>query len=275
MTVPDAQFQALIGASPALITELKELFAEIPETPGPGSAKIALRITQGPSNACIDFHCDGGYATGTVQVALNEPSQYKGGRLCYFVGGQLHVLERPAGSVVQHPARVLHAVTALTEGTRKSLFVVDQSNGLGEGGVVEVTNAHVQAFLAARAPAPARAPSVAPRSVLNTSKINVTDLRKELADRGLDSKGNKPVLVARLDAALEREGESRAGGAAGGAAGGPTVKMCEACGATTSNYILLPCGHLCMCAACAAKLQQGDACPSCGKQVQTKHEVFL
>jgi len=87
MTVPDAQFSALVGGSPALVSELKRLFAEIPGTPSPESAKIALRITQGPSNACIAFHCDGEYATGTVQVSLNEPSQYKGGRLCYFVAG--------------------------------------------------------------------------------------------------------------------------------------------------------------------------------------------
>jgi hypothetical protein len=33
----------------------------------------------------------------------------------------------------------------LLEGTRKSLFVVDESNGLGEGGVVTVTDAHVSA----------------------------------------------------------------------------------------------------------------------------------
>lgn len=38
----------------------------------------------------------------------------------------------------------------LTKGTRKSLFVVNQSNGLGEEGVVCVNIAHVAAFLAAR-----------------------------------------------------------------------------------------------------------------------------
>lgn len=88
-------------------------------------------------------------------MAINDPSEYKGGRLCFFVNDQLHVLERPAGSVCQHPRRVLHAVTGLTRGTRKSLFVVDKTNGLGEGDVVSVTEAHVKAFLAApKTPAP-------------------------------------------------------------------------------------------------------------------------
>lgn len=50
-----------------------------------------------------------------------------------------------------HPRKVLHAVTPLITGTRKSLFVVDTTNGLGENGVVEVSKAHVKAFLDAQA----------------------------------------------------------------------------------------------------------------------------
>ena len=128
---------------------LKKLHAQFKQIPGTArsSAKIALRMTRGPSNACIDFHCDGSYATGTVQIALNDSDEYQGGRLCFFVSDHLHVLERPAGSVCQHPPQVLHGVSALTEGTRKSLFMVDVSNGLGDGDVVEVTGAHVQSFI--------------------------------------------------------------------------------------------------------------------------------
>ncbi len=47
----------------------------------------------------------------------------------------------------RHRRDVLHAVTALTSGTRKSLFVVDSNNGLGEGGVVYVEESDVQSFL--------------------------------------------------------------------------------------------------------------------------------
>lgn len=45
----------------------------------PGSerrdSKIALRMTRGPTNTCIPFHCDGAYATSTTQFPLNSPSE--------------------------------------------------------------------------------------------------------------------------------------------------------------------------------------------------------
>merc|ERR1712091_460094 len=47
-------------------------------------ASVALRMTRGPTGACIDFHVDGGDATRTVQIALNDPATYEGGRLVYF-----------------------------------------------------------------------------------------------------------------------------------------------------------------------------------------------
>jgi len=167
MCVPDAEFKRLLDVlsysnASQVLHALKESFREIPGTPKDERAsKIALRMTRGPSNACINFHCDGGYATGTVQIALNDDAEYSGGRLCFFVNDRLEVLDRPAGSVCQHPRKVLHAVTALTEGTRKSLFVLDQTNGLGEDGVVQVTGQHVQAFVDVQAEeAEARRPRV-------------------------------------------------------------------------------------------------------------------
>ena len=151
LRMPDELFLILLGVGghangQDILEELHSQFKEIPGT-DQSSAKIALRMTRGPSDACIDFHCDGSYATGTVQIALNDSDEYQGGRLCFFVRDHLHVLERPAGSVCQHPPKVLHGVSALTEGTRKSLFMVDVSNGLGDGDVVEVTSAHVQSFI--------------------------------------------------------------------------------------------------------------------------------
>ena len=115
-------------------------------------AKVALRMTQGPTGACIDFHVDGGYALRTVQIALNDPATYEGGRLVYFnysskdpADDRVDVLERPVGSVVSHE-KALHAVSALMRGERKSLFLVDWENGLGEGGVFEPTRDDVMDF---------------------------------------------------------------------------------------------------------------------------------
>jgi len=129
--------------------QLGSLFKEIPSVPYRGASwKMALRMTRGPSGACIDFHCDGGYATGTVQIALNSTDDYEGGRLLFFVNDALHDLQnRPPGSVVQHPPRVLHGVSAMIKGTRKSLFIVDQTNGLGEDAVVKIEEEHVDGFL--------------------------------------------------------------------------------------------------------------------------------
>ena len=113
-------------------------------------AKVALRMTRGPTGACIDFHVDGGDATRTVQIALNDPAAYEGGRLVYFnlsedpADDRVDVLERPVGSVVSHE-KALHAVSALTRGERKSLFLVPQGNGPGDG-VFEPTMDEVTEF---------------------------------------------------------------------------------------------------------------------------------
>lgn len=131
---------------------LGSLWSEVPGARG--QPKAALRMTRGPTDAAIAFHCDGSYATATVQIALSHG--YDGGRLCFFASNALHILDRLEGSVCQHPARVLHGVTTLRAGTRKSLFVVDQSNGLGEQGVVQVTESDVEDFLAGLAEPAAR-----------------------------------------------------------------------------------------------------------------------
>ena len=111
LRMPDELFLILLGVGghangQDILEELHSQFKEIPGT-DQSSAKIALRMTRGPSDACIDFHCDGSYATGTVQIALNDSEEYQGGRLCFFVRDHLHVLERPAGSVCQHPPQSL------------------------------------------------------------------------------------------------------------------------------------------------------------------------
>lgn len=40
---------------------------------------------------------------------------------------------------------------------------------------------------------------------MDPAKLKVVELRSELSARGLDTKGNKPVLVKRLKDALEKE----------------------------------------------------------------------
>ena len=136
-----------------LLVKFQILFQQVNRV-GPNSSggyKVALRATRGPTNSCIDFHCDGGYATSTSQIPLNPPTEYEGGQICFFVNDQLHFVPRQQGSLVQHPPSVLHGVTQVTEGMRKSLFIVDISNGLGENGVVNLTDDDVTSFSAHRA----------------------------------------------------------------------------------------------------------------------------
>jgi len=136
--------------STSLNDKFEELFGQVPGAHTHWGHKIALRMTKGPTNSCINFHCDGSYASSTSQIPLNAMSEYDGGTICFFMNDYLHMVPRVPGSLVQHPPNVLHGVTSVTRGTRKSLFIVDKSNGLGEGGVIKLTSDHISAFLAQR-----------------------------------------------------------------------------------------------------------------------------
>ena len=95
------------------------------------------------------IHCDGIYASQTVQIALYAESEYCGGKLCFFFRENLSTLEHPLGSMTRHEARVLHAVTSVRSGVRKSMFILDQNNGLGESrdAVIEVEESDIRTFL--------------------------------------------------------------------------------------------------------------------------------
>jgi hypothetical protein len=113
-----------------------------------GSTKLAFRRTEGPTHACINFHCDGPYATSTVQIALNDENDYSGGRLVFYNSAKgLYIPRRLKGSMTRHRPNILHAVTPVLEGVRKSLFIVDRSNGLGEKGVYHIGEEDVNTFV--------------------------------------------------------------------------------------------------------------------------------
>lgn len=118
---------------------------------------FVFRMTRGPSNSCIDFHFDGDYATQTVQITLfdgqiingNAVGGCEGGKVLFFVNGKLAEIPCVVGSTVIHSRNVLHGVTSVTSGTRKSLFVLDATNPGGHG-VMKVTDDEVKRFLQAR-----------------------------------------------------------------------------------------------------------------------------
>lgn len=130
--------------SSVLDEKFQEIFERVPDHMG--YYKIALRMTCGPTNSCINFHCDGRYATSTSQIPLNPTSEYEGGDIVFFRNDELSTVRRIPGSLVQHPPKVLHGVTSVVRGKRKSLFIVDEMNGLGEGGVIYLDQEHVRGF---------------------------------------------------------------------------------------------------------------------------------
>lgn len=115
-----AELRAAVGG--AAVRRLVDLFGTQPTA-------IRLRRVEARGDAsCVAFHTD--YTNvlvslRTMQVPLNEPSEYDGGELVWAVGGALEVPSRAAGSATLHSASVVHGVTAMTRGQRYSLFLLE------------------------------------------------------------------------------------------------------------------------------------------------------
>lgn len=82
--------------------------------------KIMLRRCT-PEGLCINFHLD--VTERVMQVALNDESEYSGGRLMFLTGnGELKVPKRIAGSFTIHNNFIVHGVSEHTRGLRYGLF---------------------------------------------------------------------------------------------------------------------------------------------------------
>jgi hypothetical protein len=75
-------------------------------------------------NHCIDFHVD--YAYKTMQVALNDDSEYEGGRLVFVSNGKLEIPKRKSGTITLHEKNIIHGVTALRSGIRYGLLILNR-----------------------------------------------------------------------------------------------------------------------------------------------------
>lgn len=116
-----AELRAAVGG--AAVQRLVNLFGMQP-------AAIRLRRVEarGDAATCVAFHTD--YTNAlvslrTMQVPLNEPSEYDGGELVWAVDGALEVPSRASGSATLHSASVVHGVTAMARGQRYSLFLLE------------------------------------------------------------------------------------------------------------------------------------------------------
>ena len=70
----------------------------------------------------IKFHTD--VNQKTLQVSLNDDSEYVGGRLVFLNSSGIHTPVRKAGTVTIHDNTIVHGVSLLESGTRYGLFLL-------------------------------------------------------------------------------------------------------------------------------------------------------
>ena len=97
------------------VKHLQELFGKHSET--------IIRRCQSHGKM-IDFHTD--HSFRTMQVALNDDTEFVGGRLMFASEGKLQAPARPKGTISIHDNTIAHGVTRLESGTRYGLFFLDQ-----------------------------------------------------------------------------------------------------------------------------------------------------
>ena len=115
-----------------------EIFNQLRELHMTGCGKIALRRTMA-SKYAIPFHLDKEEEGGqTIQLCLNDKSEYTGGDLVFLNDKGVHIPERRRCTMTKHSPYIIHGVTRIHSGVRYSLFIVGQSNGLGDEKVVHV-----------------------------------------------------------------------------------------------------------------------------------------
>jgi hypothetical protein len=113
------ELERLVGL--AAVRRLASLFAE-------PFNEIKLRRTEAVKGGrgagqCIAFHLD--HSERTMQVPLNDPTDYEGGRLVYAVGdGRLESPPRDVGTATIHDDGIVHGVTPLRRGVRYALFLL-------------------------------------------------------------------------------------------------------------------------------------------------------
>ncbi len=65
----------------------------------------------------MKFHIDE-FSFRTLQLCLNDDSEYIGGKLMYASKGELHITKRKSGTVTIHDNKIVHGVSMLESGVR-------------------------------------------------------------------------------------------------------------------------------------------------------------
>jgi hypothetical protein len=187
---------------------------------------------------------------------------------------------------------VLHAVTALKAGVRKSLFVIDEQNGQGEGGVLEVkADAKVDfvtEFIFEKLETEVEQLRQENRRLSEMNALpldqevardlllsNMQMLREELLGEKEETKRLKKELAEEREA---KEAVIQTALAHNAVLEQQSQEMdrlksshepdCIVCMARPKTHAMLPCGHKSFCEECGPQLAAaGAACPVCRGQV--------
>lgn len=94
-----------------------------------GFAESFQYTTYDQEGSHYDWHMDKGISNGlpprklSFVLQLSDPSEYEGGDLEIMAGKIVEKVEKKRGLVTAFPAWVLHRVTPITKGTRRTLVV--------------------------------------------------------------------------------------------------------------------------------------------------------
>lgn len=85
-------------------------------------------VYDGEREGHYTWHTDSGVKTGSVRkltlvIQLSDPSEYEGGDLELLTGVEPMKVDKKKGLVVAFPSYVMHRVTPVTSGVRKTLVV--------------------------------------------------------------------------------------------------------------------------------------------------------
>ncbi len=265
---------------------------------------FVLRTTRGPTRKCINFHVDGKEACKTVQIPLNDPAQYKGGKLVFFIDDKIVVPPRTLGSLTRHRRAVLHGVTAVQQGVRNSFFIVDKPYGSGleeQEGVITLKESLVVDYNS-RSETIALKHSLVKEKMHQLQKDNTklqgeneqlvvenTELKSQVSRLQLENEemnaslcklmgstvdslnmialqGLKEQLYTTLASVAKREIVIREEE--------KREKECALCMENPRNIMLKPCNHVCMCEECAKKVVK-KRCPICNQVYRSAEKLYI
>jgi PKHD-type hydroxylase len=88
---------------------------------------LQFTVYEDTYSGCYDFHRDlindSSPRKLSIVVQLTDPSEYEGGDLQVYTSGEPSSVDKALGKVVAFPSFVMHRVTPVTKGVRRSLVV--------------------------------------------------------------------------------------------------------------------------------------------------------